>query len=73
MAVVEGALPTHTTLECHDVPRSLAFYRDVMGLEVNHISALVGHVWATNRHYAAVLHAKIEAVRLKCGSLKGHA
>jgi catechol 2,3-dioxygenase-like lactoylglutathione lyase family enzyme len=59
MAVVEGALPTHTTLECHDVAKSLAFYRDVMGLEVNHISALVGHVWATNRHYAAVLQSAV--------------
>jgi catechol 2,3-dioxygenase-like lactoylglutathione lyase family enzyme len=56
MAMIEGACATHTTLECHDVAESLAFYRDVMGLEVNHVHPLVGHVWASNRHYAAVLH-----------------
>jgi hypothetical protein len=37
------------------VTASLAFYRDVMGLDVNPVGALVGHAWGTNRHYFAVL------------------
>ena len=55
MAIVKGARATHTTLECRDVAKSLAFYRDVMGLQVNPVSTLVGHVWGTNGHYAAAL------------------
>ncbi len=55
MAIVTGARATHTTLECRDVAKSLAFYRDVMGLQVNPVGALVGHVWGTNGHYAAAL------------------
>ncbi len=55
MAVVQGALASHTTLECRSVTASLAFYRDVMGLDVNPVGALVGHAWGTNRHYFAVL------------------
>jgi catechol 2,3-dioxygenase-like lactoylglutathione lyase family enzyme len=37
------------------VTASLAFYRDVMGLDVNPVGALVGHAWGTNQHYFAVL------------------
>jgi catechol 2,3-dioxygenase-like lactoylglutathione lyase family enzyme len=55
MAVVRGARATHTTLECRNVTASLAFYRDVMGLDVNPVGALVGHAWGTNGHYFAVL------------------
>ena len=55
MAVVQGARASHTTLECRNVTASLAFYRDVMGLDVNPVSALVGHAWGTNGHYFAVL------------------
>lgn len=55
MAVVQGARATHTTLECRNVTESLAFYRDVMGLDVNPLGALVGHAWGTNGHYFAVL------------------
>ena len=55
MPVVQGARATHTTLECRDVPRTLAFYRDVLGLQVNQIGALVGHMWASNGVYTAVL------------------
>jgi catechol 2,3-dioxygenase-like lactoylglutathione lyase family enzyme len=57
MGVIELARATHTTLEVRDVASSLAFYRQVMGLHVNQLSALVGHVWATNGHYAAALQA----------------
>jgi len=55
MAVLQGARTSHTTLECRNVTASLAFYRDVMGLDVNQVGALVGHAWGTNRHYFAVL------------------
>lgn len=55
MAVVQGAQASHTTLECRNVTASLAFYRDVLGLEVNPVGALVGHAWGTNGHYFAVL------------------
>jgi catechol 2,3-dioxygenase-like lactoylglutathione lyase family enzyme len=55
MAVVQGARATHTTLECRDVASSLAFYKDVMGLHVNRIAGLVGHIWDTKGLYAAVL------------------
>jgi catechol 2,3-dioxygenase-like lactoylglutathione lyase family enzyme len=55
MAVLRGARTSHTTLECRSVTASLAFYRDVMGLDVNPVGALVGHAWGTNRHYFAVL------------------
>ena len=42
MAIVEGGRTTHTTLECKSVADSLRFYRDVMGLRVNHIAPGVG-------------------------------
>lgn len=55
MTVLQGGRTSHTTLECRNVAASLAFYRDVMGLEVNPVGALVGHAWGTNGHYFAVL------------------
>src|SRR5215471_15986332 len=55
MAIVQGGRTTHTTLECRDVARSLAFYREVMGLRVNQPAPMVGHIMDSKGHYAAVL------------------
>ena len=55
MAIVQGGRTTHTTLECRDVPRSLSFYRDVMGLRVNQPAPMVRHLMDSKGHYAAVL------------------
>ena len=55
MAVLQSGRTSHTTLECRNVSASLAFYRDVMGLDVNPVGTLVGHAWGTNHHYFAVL------------------
>jgi catechol 2,3-dioxygenase-like lactoylglutathione lyase family enzyme len=54
MPVVEPAKASHTTLEVADVQRALRFYRDVLGLRTHQAAARVGHLLATNGHYAAM-------------------
>jgi catechol 2,3-dioxygenase-like lactoylglutathione lyase family enzyme len=54
MPVVQPTKASHTTIEVLDLPWSLRFYSEVLGLRTHAASATTGHLLATNGHYAAM-------------------
>ncbi len=55
MAVITGALHSHTTLECLNIKETLRFYHDVLGLSTAHHLAKAGLFCSTNHHVAATI------------------
>jgi catechol 2,3-dioxygenase-like lactoylglutathione lyase family enzyme len=55
MAVVSGALHSHTTLECLNIDETLRFYHEALGLSTAHHLAKAGLFCSTNRHITATI------------------
>jgi catechol 2,3-dioxygenase-like lactoylglutathione lyase family enzyme len=53
MPVIEGGQPTHTTLECSNIPASLRFYAEALGLRTQQTSEHAGLLAGTNQAYTA--------------------
>jgi catechol 2,3-dioxygenase-like lactoylglutathione lyase family enzyme len=53
MAVVEGAVHTHTTMECLDIAETLRFYHEMLGFSTAQHLAKAGLWHATNNHLTA--------------------